>query len=66
VPDYFDEEAVETLAAFVPEDIPWYFASFAPGNCLDNRWNDILPPDTDYIDALVHLAEKLGRKGLRR
>ncbi len=66
VPDYFDEEAVETLAAFVPEDIPWYFTAFAPGNCLDSRWNDILPPDTDYIDDLVHLAEKLGRKGLRR
>lgn len=66
VPGYLDEPAVKALAALVPEETPWYFTAFAPGNCLDSRWNDILPPDTDYIDALVHLAEKLGRKGLRR
>ncbi|NLH89844.1 MAG: hypothetical protein GX469_05935, partial [Treponema sp.] len=66
VPGYLDEPAVKALAALVPEETPWYFTAFAPGNCLDSRWNDILPPDTDYIDGLVHLAEKLGRKGLRR
>jgi len=66
VPEYLDELAVKALAALIPEETPWYFTAFAPGNCLDSRWNDVLPPDTDDIDALVRIAEKLGRKGLRR
>jgi len=66
VPGYLDEPTVKALAALVPEETPWYFTAFAPGNCLDSRWNDVLPPDTDDIDALVRIAEKLGRKGLRR
>ncbi|OQB94822.1 MAG: Pyruvate formate-lyase 1-activating enzyme [Spirochaetes bacterium ADurb.Bin110] len=66
VPGYLDEPAVKALAALVPEETPWYFTAFAPGNCLDSRWNDVLPPDTDDIDALVRIAEDMGSKGLRR
>jgi len=66
VPGYLDEAAVKALAALIPEETPWYFTAFAPGNCLDSRWNDVLPPDTEDIDALVCIAEDMGRKGLRR
>ena len=66
VPGYLDEAAVKALAALIPEETPWYFTAFAPGNCLDSRWNDVLPPDTEDIDALVRIAEDMGRKGLRR
>ncbi len=66
VPGYLDEPTVKALAALVPEETPWYFTAFAPGNCLDSRWNDVLPPDTDDIDALVRIAEDMGSKGLRR
>lgn len=65
-PGYMDETIVAELAAIVPEDAPWFFSPFAPGNCLNPAWDDISPPAGEFVSALVRRARALGKNAMER
>jgi pyruvate formate lyase activating enzyme len=61
---YFGPADVEALAPLAEERAPWYFRSFAPGNCLDPAWDRLSPPGT--AEALAGMARRLGKNALAR
>ncbi|HWR11095.1 MAG TPA: anaerobic ribonucleoside-triphosphate reductase activating protein [Rectinemataceae bacterium] len=65
-PGFFDADTVEELAPLLSADIPWFFAPFAPGNCLDPAWNDVSPPAPAEVRALAEAARRLGKNALIR
>jgi len=65
-PGFFDADTVEELAPLLSAGVPWFFAPFAPGNCLDPAWNDVSPPAPDNVRALAEAARRLGKCALIR
>jgi hypothetical protein len=56
----------EELDALAPlaDDSPWYFRSFAPGNCLDIAWNSFPAPGAEKAALLAEKARALGKRGI--
>lgn len=58
----FTEADLRELAPLAQND-PWFFAPFAPGSCLDRRWDSYPPTGRTDAEALAAAARNQGASG---
>jgi len=66
VPGFFDVETLDALAPFVPDETPWFFSPFSPGNCLDPAYDLIPPPSSGEVKEYAARASAMGKNAIVR
>jgi pyruvate formate lyase activating enzyme len=61
--DYLRAEELDALAPLLDSG-PWYFRTFAPGNCLDPVWDSFSAPGAEQAALLAERAHRLGKQGI--
>ncbi len=64
VPTLVTKSDIKEIANILPKDASWQFATFVNENCLNKRFNDILPFSEKETNELIEIAKKqiLGAK----
>lgn len=57
VPSLVAKSDIYYMASYLPSDASWQFAQFRPENCLDERYNDIVPYTDLQLTELVSYAK---------
>jgi pyruvate formate lyase activating enzyme len=66
VPTLIDEKDVIEISKFLNKETNWFFAKFRAENCLDPKFNAILPYDDEKTASLIQLAKtKIPKAQLR-
>ena len=58
VPTIVSESDIKEIAQILPPDASWQFARFRNENCLDPKYNSILPYLDTEIEKLVNTAKQ--------
>ena len=59
VPPLVDMDNITKIANLLPKDASWQFANFKPGNCLEDRYNKIIPYTQSQIEELINSAKTI-------
>ena len=59
VPGLVDKNNVKEIAELLPKDASWQFAPFRNENCLDERYNSIIPYTPSEMEEIVAEAQKI-------
>lgn len=64
VPSLVTKKDIEEISKLLPKDANWQFATFLNENCLNKKFNDILPYSEKETNELIEIAKKqiLGAK----
>lgn len=58
VPGLIEMNDIEKIAELLPKDADWYLSNFLPENCLDSKYNNILPYTENKIEEFIKSAKK--------
>lgn len=58
VPPLVNKENIRELSQLLPEDASWQFSSFINENCLDEKYNSILPYTDKETEEIINLAKE--------
>ena len=58
VPPLVNKENIRELSQLLPEDASWQFASFINENCLNEKYNSILPYTDKETEEIINLAKE--------
>lgn len=59
VPGLTEMNDIEKIAELLPKDAAWRLSNFLPENCLDSKYNNILPYTENKVEEFIKYAKKI-------
>ena len=59
VPSLVQQTDINIIASLLPQDAAWMMTNFRPGNCVDDRYNHLIPYTDIQVQDFVDYAKTL-------